>query len=79
MVVQVQGMLNMMEVDTCYFAVWSPAQLHVERVARDTELWSGVMVPALLQFFRYTVTLSSVLLHSGNWSCSCSQDIFSGE
>ena len=79
MVVQVQGMLNMMEVDTCYFAVWTPAQLHVERVARDTELWSGVMVPALLQFYRYTVTLSSsVLLHSGNWSCSYSQDIFSG-
>ena len=52
-----QGMLNMMEVDTCYFAVWTPAQLHVERVARDTELWSGVMVPALLQFYRYTVSL----------------------
>ena len=79
MVVQVQGMLNMMEVDTCYFAVWTPAQLHVERVARDTELWFGVMMPALLQFYRYTVTLSSVLLHSGNWSCSYSQDIFSGE
>ena len=58
MVVQVQGMLNMMEVDTCYFAVWSPAQLHVERVARDTELWSGVMMPALLQFYRYTVTIN---------------------
>ena len=53
-----QGMLNMMEVDTCYFAVWSPAQLHVERVARDTELWSGVMVPALLQFYRYMVTIT---------------------
>ena len=74
-----QGMLNMMEVDTCYFAVWTPAQLHVERVARDTELWSGVMMPALLQFYRYTVTLSSVLLHSRNWSCSYSQDIFSGK
>ena len=58
MVVQVQGMLNMMEVDTCYFAVWTPAQLHVERVARDAELWSGVMVPALLQFYRYMVTIT---------------------
>ena len=57
-VVQVQGMLNMMEVDTCYFAMWSPAQLHVERVARDTELWSEVMMPALLQFYRYTVTIT---------------------
>ena len=52
-------MLNMMEVDTCYFAVWTPAQLHVERVARDSELWSGVMMPALLQFYRYTVTIFS--------------------
>ena len=58
MVVQVQGMLNMMEVDTCYFAVWSLAQLHVERVARDTELWSEVMMPALLQFYRYMVTIT---------------------
>ena len=53
-------MLNMMEVDTCYFAVWTPAQLHVERVARDAELWCGVMMPTLLQFYRYTVTLSSL-------------------
>ena len=52
-------MLNMMEVDTCYFAVWSPAQLHVERVARDAELWCGVMMPTLLQFYRY----KSLYLH----------------
>ena len=51
-------MLNMMEVATCYFTVWTPAQLHVECVARDTELWSGVMMPALLQFYRYMVTIT---------------------
>ena len=49
---QVQGMLNIMEVDVCYFAVWTPSQFHHEVIHRDTQLWDEIMFPKLLDFYR---------------------------
>ena len=49
---QVQGMLNMMNVDICYFAVWSPTQFHHEIIHQDNQFWEEVMFPKLLDFYR---------------------------
>ena len=42
----------MMNVDICYYAVWSPTQFHYEIIHRDNQFWEEVMFPKLLDFFR---------------------------
>lgn len=54
---QVQGMLNMMKVEHCYFAVWSPQQFHWEIVTRDERFWNMEMLPVLQQFYRYFIVI----------------------
>ena len=47
---QIQGMLNMLRIESCVFGVWTPRQLHWEIVVRDQELWTSVMLPKLRSF-----------------------------
>ena len=47
---QIQGMLNILKIESCVFGVWTPSQLHWEIVVRDQELWSRVMLPKLRSF-----------------------------
>ena len=49
---QVQGMLNMMRYERCYFAVWTPTQFYWEKINRDRELWNFDMFPKLYDFYR---------------------------
>lgn len=49
---QVQGMLNMMDRQFCYFAVWSPSQFHYEVIEQDKQLWQTLIFPKLLEFYR---------------------------
>ena len=62
---QVQGMLNMMDRQVCYFAVWSPSQFHYQVIEKDQELWQTVMFPKLLEFYRFTgyETFTTLLSH----------------
>ena len=39
---QMQCQLNICELDTCYFVVWSPEEMHVE-VKRDSEFFSALL------------------------------------
>ena len=52
---QVQGMLNMMDRQTCYFAVWSPTQFHYQVINQDKQFWENVIFPKLLEFYRLTL------------------------
>ena len=49
---QIQGMLNMMNLETCYFGVWTPTEFHSEIVTRDKNVWNTLMFPRLLEFYR---------------------------
>ena len=49
---QVQGMLNMMNIQSCYFAVWSPSQFHYQVINQDKQLWENVIFPKLQEFYR---------------------------
>ena len=40
---QVQCQLNICELDTCYFVVWSPEEMHIEEVERDTDFFSALL------------------------------------
>ena len=40
---QMQCQLNICELDTCYFVVWSPEEMHVEEVKRDSEFFSALL------------------------------------
>ena len=49
---QVQGMLNMMDRQNCYFAVWSPTQFHYQVIHQDKQFWENIILPKLLEFYR---------------------------
>ena len=40
---QVQCQLNICELDICYFVVWSPEEMHIEEVKKDTEFFSALL------------------------------------
>ena len=52
---QVQGMLNMMDRQTCYFALWSPTEFHYQVINQDKQFWENVIFPKLLEFYRLTL------------------------
>ena len=49
---QVQGMLNMVDRQNCYFAVWSPTQFHYQVIHQDKQFWENIILPKLLEFYR---------------------------
>ena len=63
---QVQGLLNILNLNYCDFVVYTPKFLHAERIAKDLSLFDK-MVPVLKEFyFRYQLpelTLSSELIN----------------
>ena len=62
---QVQGMLNMMDRQACYFAVWSPKQFHHEVIYQDKQLWQNVIFPKLLEFYRFTTEM--IFIYTDNY------------
>jgi len=52
---QVQGIINILKVDSCDFIVYTPKnQLIIETIGRDTDFWNNIMLPKLKKFyFRY--------------------------
>ena len=48
---QVQGGMVLMCVEWCDFVVFTPARLHVERIAADYDFWLKELYPKLVLFF----------------------------
>ena len=51
---QVQAQIHMAGVQFSDFVVWSPNEIHIERIERDTALWN-IVAPQAKQFFDYCI------------------------
>ena len=67
---QVQCQLNICELDICYFVVWSPEEMHIEEVKKDTEFFSALL-PGINSFLLKGVFTGGdcSLVHQD--SCNC--------
>ncbi|KAF5274797.1 hypothetical protein FQR65_LT00380 [Abscondita terminalis] len=54
---QVQGQLNVSNKNYCYFIVYvdDKTELFVEKINKDQQLWSNVMLPPLIKFYKENV------------------------
>lgn len=57
---QVQGQLNIVQRDYCYFVVWTPKSFVVVEEKRDDVFWNTKMVPFLTRFY-YECMLPEIL------------------
>ncbi|KAL5239151.1 hypothetical protein ACI65C_006561 [Semiaphis heraclei] len=48
---QVQGQLNITQRRLCYFVVWTPKGLVVDKIYRDEEFWKNNVEPQATRFF----------------------------
>lgn len=48
---QVQGQLNILKKDFCDFVIFTEDDFHIERIIRNDDLWSNVMLPKLTTFY----------------------------
>ena len=63
---QVKGDLRICDKDLCYFVVWTQTEFYYQLVQRDRQVWDGVMVHRLKEFYRYDLlnnnSLCNILL-----------------
>ena len=48
---QVQGQLHLTGANLCYFIVWTPCRMSIEKINFDTRFWEERMLPKLQRFY----------------------------
>lgn len=48
---QIQGQLQIKQIKNCYFVLWTPLGMKVEKVEKDDIFWKTTMLPKLEQFY----------------------------
>ena len=56
---QVQCQLNICEIDICYFVVWSPEEMYIEEVKKDTEFFSALLPAVKVTAHWFTKTAAT--------------------
>ncbi|GLV43792.1 hypothetical protein CBL_12319 [Carabus blaptoides fortunei] len=74
---QIQGQLNITNRKMCYFVVFinESTELHIERIERDSDLWTNEMLPKLKDFYMSNVLPEILISSIPVWYPVCSYGI----